>query len=95
MKKLFATLACVGLLLGGSSAIADSDEEVKYRVTITIVYNELSINDAKKKIGEALYDHQTACKTEVKAKKVDEDTWVTYSNGTFYTTDTVVVGGSN
>ena len=90
MRKLFISALCAGLLIVSSPAVADKDK-VYYEVKITVVYNALSINDAKKKIGEILYEHQSACKTKVGIEKVNSTNSFGYIDSTDSTIEWIVV----
>lgn len=54
--------------------VDEPDSKARYEVTITVVYNALSIEDAAKISADAIERHKTACKTRVVMKKVERET---------------------
>lgn len=82
MKKLIvAIVVLMALAIGLKAAYAADDPETKYEVTISVTYNAVSIEEANKIIADALERHKTACKTDVKAKKVGDDGYFTIDAG--------------
>jgi len=59
----------VVILLTGAIAMAD---EVKYEVTIEVVYNALDKRDVSRVVEDAMIEHEKACKVVVTSKKVEE-----------------------
>jgi len=51
----------------------EKKEEVKYEVTINVVYNALAIKEANKIVTDSLERHKTACKSEAFAKKTPDE----------------------
>jgi ABC-type proline/glycine betaine transport system substrate-binding protein len=52
------------------TAVSCSAEEVKYEVSITVVYNAVSAEEANQIAEDVLTRHKTACKNKVEIKKV-------------------------
>lgn len=67
MKTLILFLSIMAI---STAAIAD---DTKYEVTIKVVYNAVSIEEANAIMSKATEQHKSACKTEVAAKKIESD----------------------
>ena len=72
MKKLIIVLSL--LLAFSAQSFAD---EIKYKVTIEVTYNAVSIEKANEVMTDAITKHKTACKTKVKAEKINNYNFVT------------------
>ena len=70
MKKLIIVLSL--LLAFSAQSFAD---EIKYKVTIEVTYNAVSIEKANEVMADAIAEHKTACKTKVKAEKVNNSNY--------------------
>lgn len=72
MKKLLVLLVIFFLTLPGSGFSGENIDkpEVKYKLTITVVYNSLSPQEANKIHTDALMRYGDACKMEIVTKNI-------------------------
>lgn len=88
MRKLMLVLAMVNMVLFFSAVGIAGDEkktEPQYEVSINVVYNEVTADKAAELIKAITKQHGTACKVEVKVKKVpsyQDDYNITFIPGT-------------
>jgi len=74
MKKLIMALPLIVMAMAAPTHAADKNKkDISYEVTISVTYNAVLIEEANRIIKETMVDHQDACKTEVKARKVGTD----------------------
>ena len=86
MKTLIVALLTALILSSSQCFATDSREkaaEVKYKVTISVTYNAVSIAEAGKMIADSLEQHKTACVNKASTEKVginNSSTFVVYAN---------------
>ena len=81
MKKIFFIILATIFIAVPISA--DEKKEPKYKVTIEVVYNAVSIKEADRITANARREHADACKVKITSKKTsDESGYITI--GTIY-----------
>jgi hypothetical protein len=83
MKKIFAALAILLFLCGPSSAGDEKHQPKKLKTTFTIVFNEITLQEAADWERRINKDFASACSVSVKTEQVDNvitSNFVIYSN---------------
>jgi hypothetical protein len=60
-----------------------ADDDVRYEVTIEIVYNALEAKEIDRHIKTWLVNHEESCKTNIKIKKLDSQSLTSDTSGYF------------